>query len=57
MDYADANSLAHGIKRRLSSSDERESDMLANDELGVVTVEVVAGSEDGSRKMMKVIVD
>lgn len=51
VDYMDSETLAHGIKRRMSSSDERESDVMASDELGVVTVEVVAGADDTSKKV------
>lgn len=47
----DNDVLAHGIKRRMSSSDEQESDMIGGDELGVITVEVVAGTDDNSKKI------
>lgn len=51
VNYTDSDPLAHGIKRRMSSSDERESDIMASDELGVVTVEVVAGNDDNAKKI------
>lgn len=52
IDYLDSDTLAHGIKRRLSS-EEPESDIMASDELGlgVATVEVVAGTEEGTKKI------
>lgn len=51
VNYTDSDPLAHGIKRRMSSSDEHESDIMASDELGVVTVEVVAGNDDNNKKV------
>lgn len=46
----DSDTLAHGIKRR-SSTDETESDIMASDELGVATVEVVVGTEESTKKL------
>lgn len=52
MDYLDSDGLANGIRRPFSSQD-NESDILAPDELGVATVEVVAavGVDDGVKRM------
>lgn len=51
VDYMDSETLAHGIKRRMSSSDERESDVMPSDDLSVGIVEVIAGGDEGNKKV------